>query len=190
MSIVLGDFNEVRHEHERLGTLFCKRGATLFNGFINNSGLIGLPMGEHGKISDFKAKISMFDTKAEHDTLGENEIIEHLDLLKKIEDSRHLKRLDLMQKAKIRWAIESDKNKKFFNGIVNNTFSRSRINGLLIEGLPIGTNMNKVCNWKPIIDKFHNRLTTWKAKTLFYGDRLTLIKSVLGALATYFFPSF
>ncbi|PWA69727.1 RNA-directed DNA polymerase, eukaryota, Reverse transcriptase zinc-binding domain protein [Artemisia annua] len=43
--------------------------------------------------------------------------------------------------------------------------------------------MNKVCNWKPILDKFHNRLTNWKAKTLSYGGRLTLIKSVLCALA-------
>ncbi|PWA71971.1 SGNH hydrolase-type esterase domain-containing protein [Artemisia annua] len=217
MSTVLGDFNEVHHEHERLGTLFCKRGAALFNGFINNSGLIDLPMGgkkftrmnkfgtklskvdrilvshhftsnwpnaqltallrkhsdhcplvlkthstdfgpipfkffnswlldedfpsivssswynhhapnssyqnhhpstilksklqslkkhirdwhasvsfkEHGKISEFKAKISVFDTKAEHGTLGEHEMFEHLDLLKKIEDSEHLKRQTL-----------------------------------------------------------------------------------------------
>ncbi|GJZ49710.1 putative RNA-directed DNA polymerase, eukaryota, reverse transcriptase zinc-binding domain protein [Tanacetum coccineum] len=50
-------------------------------------------------------------------------------------------------------------------------------------GLPIRANMNKVCNWKPIIDKFHNRLSTYKAKTLSYGGRFTLIKSVLDALA-------
>ncbi|GJR02297.1 putative RNA-directed DNA polymerase, eukaryota, reverse transcriptase zinc-binding domain protein [Tanacetum coccineum] len=54
-------------------------------------------------------------------------------------------------------------------------------------GLPIGANMNKAINWKPIIDKFHKRLTSWKARTLSYGGRLTLLKSVLGALGTYFF---
>ncbi|GJZ64422.1 hypothetical protein Tco_0620843, partial [Tanacetum coccineum] len=47
--------------------------------------------------------------------------------------------------------------------------------------LPIGSNMSKGCNWKPIIDKFHNKLTSWKARTLSYGGRLTLLKSVLGA---------
>ncbi|GKB49301.1 zf-CCHC domain-containing protein [Tanacetum coccineum] len=57
-------------------------------------------------------------------------------------------------------------------------------------GLPIGANMRKACHWKPIIDKFHNRLTSWKSKTLSYGGRLTLIKSVLGALGVYYFSLF
>nr|GEX69265.1 RNA-directed DNA polymerase, eukaryota, reverse transcriptase zinc-binding domain protein [Tanacetum cinerariifolium] len=51
-------------------------------------------------------------------------------------------------------------------------------------GLPIGANMNKAINWKPIIDKFHKRLTSWKARTLSYGGRLTLLKSVHGALGS------
>ncbi|GJU37056.1 hypothetical protein Tco_1185410 [Tanacetum coccineum] len=57
-------------------------------------------------------------------------------------------------------------------------------------GLPIGANMRKACHWKPIIDKFHNRLTSWKSKTLSYGGRLTLLKSVLGALGVYYFLLF
>ncbi|GJY58925.1 hypothetical protein Tco_0458817 [Tanacetum coccineum] len=57
-------------------------------------------------------------------------------------------------------------------------------------GLPIGANMCKACHWKPIIDKFHNRLTLWKSKTLSYGGRLTLLKSVLGALGVYYFLLF
>ncbi|GJZ89940.1 putative RNA-directed DNA polymerase [Tanacetum coccineum] len=56
--------------------------------------------------------------------------------------------------------------------------------------LPIGANMSKACNWKPIIEKFHKRLTSWKARNLSYGGRLTLLKSVLGALGTYFFSLF
>nr|GEV01459.1 putative RNA-directed DNA polymerase, eukaryota, reverse transcriptase zinc-binding domain protein [Tanacetum cinerariifolium] len=57
-------------------------------------------------------------------------------------------------------------------------------------GLPIGSNMNNAINWKHVIDKFHKRLTSWKAKTLSYGGRLTLLKSVLGALDTYIFSIF
>ncbi|GJX32886.1 putative RNA-directed DNA polymerase [Tanacetum coccineum] len=57
-------------------------------------------------------------------------------------------------------------------------------------GLPIGANMNKASSWKPIIEKFHKRLSSWKARTLSYGGRLTLIKSVLGALSTYYFSLF
>ncbi|GKD22268.1 DNA helicase, partial [Tanacetum coccineum] len=57
-------------------------------------------------------------------------------------------------------------------------------------GLPIGANMNKSNNWKPIIDKFHNRLTSWKANSLSPDGRLTLLKSVLSALGTYYFSIF
>ncbi|PWA65795.1 reverse transcriptase domain, Reverse transcriptase zinc-binding domain protein [Artemisia annua] len=46
-------------------------------------------------------------------------------------------------------------------------------------GLPIGANMNKGDNWKPIIENFHKKLTSWKARNLSFGGRLTLIKSVL-----------
>ncbi|GKD80616.1 reverse transcriptase domain, reverse transcriptase zinc-binding domain protein [Tanacetum coccineum] len=42
-------------------------------------------------------------------------------------------------------------------------------------------------NWNPIIEKFHKRLISWKAKTLLYGGRLTLLKSVLGALVVVTF---
>ena len=57
-------------------------------------------------------------------------------------------------------------------------------------GLPIGANLNKSNSWKPIIDKFSNRLISWKARTLSFGGRLTLLKSVLGALGTYLFSLF
>ncbi|GJX56691.1 putative RNA-directed DNA polymerase, eukaryota, reverse transcriptase zinc-binding domain protein, partial [Tanacetum coccineum] len=43
--IVLGDFNEVRNESKRMGTIFDRGGASLFNDFISSSGLRDLPMG-------------------------------------------------------------------------------------------------------------------------------------------------
>uniref|UniRef100_A0A251U4I0 Putative RNA-directed DNA polymerase, eukaryota, Reverse transcriptase zinc-binding domain protein n=1 Tax=Helianthus annuus TaxID=4232 RepID=A0A251U4I0_HELAN len=54
-------------------------------------------------------------------------------------------------------------------------------------GLQVGANMNLVKNWKPIVDLFKTRLSIWKAEKLSYGGRITLIKSVLSALPTYFF---
>ncbi|GJX89318.1 RNA-directed DNA polymerase, eukaryota [Tanacetum coccineum] len=41
---VRGDFNEVRSEHERFGTIFNVSGAKAFNHFISTSGLIDLPL--------------------------------------------------------------------------------------------------------------------------------------------------
>ncbi|MFS7968866.1 putative reverse transcriptase zinc-binding domain-containing protein [Helianthus anomalus] len=54
-------------------------------------------------------------------------------------------------------------------------------------GLYVGANMNLVRNWKPIVDLFKSRLSIWKAKKLSYGGRITLLKSVLSSLPTYFF---
>ncbi|GKD26974.1 hypothetical protein Tco_1233188 [Tanacetum coccineum] len=51
-------------------------------------------------------------------------------------------------------------------------------------GLPMGANMNVERNWRPIVERFQKRLSSWKATTLSYGGRLTLLKSVLGALAS------
>nr|GFA44520.1 cytochrome P450 [Tanacetum cinerariifolium] len=45
LTIVLGDFNEVRNVDERKGTMFDPRGASRFNNFILSLGLIDLPMG-------------------------------------------------------------------------------------------------------------------------------------------------
>nr|KAJ0226325.1 hypothetical protein LSAT_V11C100021160 [Lactuca sativa] len=46
--------------------------------------------------------------------------------------------------------------------------------------------MKLVKNWKPVIDKFISKLTEWKSKSLSFGRRLTLLKSVLENLPTYY----
>ncbi|XP_071694989.1 uncharacterized protein [Rutidosis leptorrhynchoides] len=48
-------------------------------------------------------------------------------------------------------------------------------------GLPIGTPSNKASSWQPIIDKFDKRLSEWKAKSISFGGRLILIKSILSS---------
>ncbi|GKF33204.1 RNA-directed DNA polymerase, eukaryota [Tanacetum coccineum] len=42
--VLLGDFNEVRFEHEMRGSLFNSHGANSFNNFITRTGLIDLPL--------------------------------------------------------------------------------------------------------------------------------------------------
>ncbi|GJU43716.1 RNA-directed DNA polymerase, eukaryota, reverse transcriptase zinc-binding domain protein [Tanacetum coccineum] len=43
--IIFGDMNVVRNENERCGSLFSQQDANNFNSFIDNSGLIDLPLG-------------------------------------------------------------------------------------------------------------------------------------------------
>ncbi|XP_022004091.1 uncharacterized protein LOC110901585 [Helianthus annuus] len=54
-------------------------------------------------------------------------------------------------------------------------------------GLTIGANMNLISNWRPVFDIFEKRLALWKASFLYIGGRVTLIRSVLESLPTYFF---
>ncbi|GJX93604.1 RNA-directed DNA polymerase, eukaryota [Tanacetum coccineum] len=62
-TIILGDFNEVRSESERFGTLFNPQGANAFNSFISSTGLIDLPLGGYSFTWAYKstAKISKLD---------------------------------------------------------------------------------------------------------------------------------
>lgn len=57
-------------------------------------------------------------------------------------------------------------------------------------GLSIRANMNLSKNWDPISNKFRQMLSSWKVKNLSYRGRLTLLKSVLGSLGTYYFSIF
>ena len=57
-------------------------------------------------------------------------------------------------------------------------------------GLPIGSNMRRESAWRPVVDKVKKRLSEWRAKTISFGGRLTLVKSVLGSLPLYLFLCF
>jgi hypothetical protein len=50
--------------------------------------------------------------------------------------------------------------------------------------------MNKISNWNPVIYTFEKRLSLWKAGSLSIGGRVTLIKSVLNSLPTYYLSLF
>ncbi|GKA78597.1 reverse transcriptase domain, reverse transcriptase zinc-binding domain protein [Tanacetum coccineum] len=46
-------------------------------------------------------------------------------------------------------------------------------------GLLIGENLRRVKAWIPVVEKFKKRLADWKAKTMSFRGRLTLVKLVL-----------
>ncbi|GJV49970.1 putative RNA-directed DNA polymerase, eukaryota, reverse transcriptase zinc-binding domain protein [Tanacetum coccineum] len=53
-------------------------------------------------------------------------------------------------------------------------------------GIPVGCNMTRCAHWNDIVHKFSFKLSSWKARLLSVGGRLSLIKSVLGNLPTYY----
>nr|GEV98145.1 putative RNA-directed DNA polymerase, eukaryota, reverse transcriptase zinc-binding domain protein [Tanacetum cinerariifolium] len=57
-------------------------------------------------------------------------------------------------------------------------------------GVKMGANMKRTSSWDAVINKVTTKLSSWKAKTLSAGGRLTLVKSMLGAIPTYYMSLF
>ncbi|GJW40926.1 RNA-directed DNA polymerase, eukaryota [Tanacetum coccineum] len=57
-----------------------------------------------------------------------------MDLNRRLQDIKLLEVKDLVQKSKIKWAIEGDENSKFFHGIINKKRSQLSIRGVFVEG--------------------------------------------------------
>ncbi|GKD96641.1 RNA-directed DNA polymerase, eukaryota, partial [Tanacetum coccineum] len=57
-------------------------------------------------------------------------------------------------------------------------------------GVKVGANMKRVNSWGEVVKKVTSKLSTCKVKTLSVRGRLTLIKSVLGAILTYYMSLF
>ena len=52
--------------------------------------------------------------------------------------------------------------------------------------MPVGCSMNRCVNWSTVVNVFISKLSSWKARLLSVGGRLSLIKAVLGNLPTYY----
>ena len=57
-------------------------------------------------------------------------------------------------------------------------------------GMPLGASYKAVSVWNPILEKMEKRLAGWKKLYLSKGGRLTLLKSTLSSLPTYFLSLF
>ena len=57
-------------------------------------------------------------------------------------------------------------------------------------GMPLGTLFKTASIWNPILEKIENKLSDWKHLYLSKGGRLTLLKSTLSSLPTYYLSLF
>ncbi|KAM0033825.1 hypothetical protein Hdeb2414_s0016g00490411 [Helianthus debilis subsp. tardiflorus] len=53
-------------------------------------------------------------------------------------------------------------------------------------GIPIGVNMKRAKFWSPVVEKFKSKLSKWKERYLSFSGRVTMAKSVLGSLPSYY----
>ncbi|GKF24251.1 hypothetical protein Tco_0076573, partial [Tanacetum coccineum] len=57
-------------------------------------------------------------------------------------------------------------------------------------GVKVAANTTRINSWNKVIQKVTSKLSKWKVKSLSVGGRLTLFKSVLGSLPTYYMSLF
>ena len=57
-------------------------------------------------------------------------------------------------------------------------------------GMPLGVSHKSPAVWNPILEKFECKLAGWKKMYLSKGGRLTLLKSTLSSLPTYYLSLF
>lgn len=67
-----------------------------------------------------------------------------------------------------------------------------RVGTLLMTylGMPLGVSHKSPSIWNPILEKIERKLAGWKKLYLSKGGRLTLLKSMLFSLPTYFLSLF
>jgi hypothetical protein len=111
----------------------------------------------------------------------------------------HLRCLFLCFEAVSGLKINLAKSKLVPIGLINNIEGLARILGCRVSslpmkylGLPLGASFKAKPIWNGIIEKVERCLAGWKRLYLSKGGRITLIKSTLSNLPTYFlfcFPS-
>ncbi|GKA14429.1 RNA-directed DNA polymerase, eukaryota [Tanacetum coccineum] len=153
--LVTGDFNEVRFERERLGSVFNVHGANEFNSFISNAGLVEIQLEGYSftwshpsaakmrfygygpvqkKLQMWNKGVSIMGGLFINENSPGIESSFRMRLMKQMQDIKSTVVRDQMQKAKIQWAVEGDENSKFFHGIVNRKRVHLSVKGVMVDG--------------------------------------------------------
>nr|GEV35319.1 hypothetical protein [Tanacetum cinerariifolium] len=147
--VILGDFNEVRSEHERFGSVFNVLG---FDKLVEDTWL-------NSNIEDSNDKI-LDQGGSSKDILNTRST-----LLKELDDINTVDSLEMAQKAQIHWATEGDENSKYFH--VKNEFLTYFSNRFSMPG------SFRIC----LVEQFTNRLSSDQKEDLEHNVTLNEIKS-------------
>ncbi|GJS60856.1 RNA-directed DNA polymerase, eukaryota [Tanacetum coccineum] len=147
--IVMGDFNKVRMDSERYGSIFHKPSADAFNHFITSSGLNDIPLGAtfpsltggkdarkglEKKRFEIQSEIRELDKRIDSGCLSASLTSIQASLHKSLLDLDKIRDMKLIQKAKLKWAVEGDENSRYFPGVINKRRHQRSIRGVLVNG--------------------------------------------------------
>ena len=114
-----------------------------------------------------------------------------------VEQILHIRLLLLCFQAMTDLKVNVAKSEMVPIGEVNNVHALAEILGCRVGappmtylGMPLGASHKAPSIWNPILEKIERKLASWKKLYLLKGGRLTLLKSTLSSLPTYFLSLF
>ncbi|GKC76929.1 RNA-directed DNA polymerase, eukaryota [Tanacetum coccineum] len=87
-----------------------------------------------GQSIDLKAKLCDIDKELDQGGVSDDILLSRMEIMKQLHDIQSSKHRDLIQKAKIRWAIEGDENSKYFHAIINKKRINLSVKGIMVDG--------------------------------------------------------
>ncbi|GKC51366.1 hypothetical protein Tco_1074111 [Tanacetum coccineum] len=87
-----------------------------------------------GLSKDLKSKLCDIDKVLDQGGVTDDILLSRLEVLKQLHDVQSSNNRDIMQKAKIRWAIEGDENSKYFHAIINKKRANLSVKGIMVDG--------------------------------------------------------
>lgn len=82
-----------------------------------------------------KTKVAELESIAEFRALKEDELLERRKCKTKISELEQFSKLDMQQKAKVKWLTDGDENTAFFHGSVKSKNQKNRIHGMYVNGV-------------------------------------------------------
>ncbi|GKA86553.1 RNA-directed DNA polymerase, eukaryota [Tanacetum coccineum] len=123
--------------------------------------------------------LELHDIDKQLDQIGPNDLLifRRHELKCNLNDLKEMESMDFFQKLKVRWAIEGDKNSKYFHGIINKKWSHLAIRGVFDDGI-WRTDPSSVK--KALCDHYEarfNKPTTTRLKLSFpFPKRLSIVQ--------------
>nr|GEX02625.1 RNA-directed DNA polymerase, eukaryota [Tanacetum cinerariifolium] len=84
--------------------------------------------------NELKSKLNDIEKRLDQGETSDEILLSRMEVLKQLQEIQAVKNCDLMQKAKIRWAIEGDENSKYFHAIINKKRASLSVKGILVDG--------------------------------------------------------
>nr|GFC53219.1 RNA-directed DNA polymerase, eukaryota [Tanacetum cinerariifolium] len=89
---------------------------------------------QKGHIKEIKSKLMNIDQMVDQGMVTDDILLSRMDLMKQLHDVQSSNNRDVVQKAKVRWAIEGDENSKYFHAIINRKRAHLLMKGVLADG--------------------------------------------------------